>query len=88
MTTWIQHYWYGPLPAAEAALRSLGWSAPGEAPLPADPRVGGMVPPPGTPLQALDGDAMVVVVANAPLPLPAGLSADRPELGARLLGQF
>ena len=88
MPEWIQHYWYGPLPAAEAALRALGWHAPGEDAVGLDPRVGGMVPPPGTPLFALDGDAMMSVAASEALPVPPGLSDDRPQLGARLLGSF
>jgi len=89
MGEWVQHFWCGPQPAAEAALRALGWHAPGEEPAVAlDPRVGGMVPPPGTGLGALDGDAMVAVVATEALPVPPGLSADRPLLGARLIGTF
>jgi len=88
MPDWTQHYWYGPMPAAEAALRSFGWTAPGEPTQPLDPRIGGMVPPPGVPVFALDGDAMIAIVASEALPVPAGLSADRPELGARLLGSF
>lgn len=88
MSEWVQHFWYGPTTAAEAALRALGWHAPGEAPGALDPRIGGLVPPPGVPLFALDGDAMVAVVASEPLPVPPGLSADRPQLGARLIGSF
>jgi hypothetical protein len=88
MTHWVQHFWYGPVPAAEAALRALGWHAPDEAPRPMDPRIGGMVPPPGTALFTLDGDAMLAIVARETLPVPEGLSADRPQLGARLLGSF
>ena len=88
MSEWTQHFWYGPMPAAEAALRSLGWYAPGETPVPLDPRVGGLVPPPGMALFALDGDVMVAVVANQPLPVPPGLAANRPQLGARLIGSF
>jgi len=88
MSQWIQHFWYGPPSAAEAALRALGWHAPGEQPGTLDARIGGLIPPPGTALFALDGDAMVAVIANAPLPVPPGLSANRPELGARLIGSF
>jgi len=88
MSEWTQHFWYGPIPAAEAALRGLGWYGPGEAPLPADPRIGGLIPPPGVAIFALDGDAMVAVIASESLPVPPGLSDDRPQLGARLIGSF
>jgi len=87
--SWVQHFWYGPQADAEAALRALGWHAPGEQPAAqVDPRVGGMVPPPGTGLGALDGDAIVAVIATEALPVPPGLSADRPQLGAGLIGTF
>lgn len=88
MSEWTQQFWYGPMIAAEAALRSLGWHAPGEMPVSLDPRVGGLIPPPGMALVALDGDVMVAVIANEALPVPPGLSADRPQLGARLIGSF
>lgn len=88
MSEWTQHFWYGPTNAAEAALRALGWRPPGETPVALDPRIGGLMPPPGMPVFALDGDAMIAVIATEPLPLPPGLSADRPQLGARLIGSF
>lgn len=88
MSEWTQHFWYGPVPAAEAALRSLGWHGPGETPVALDTRIGGLVPPPGVALFALDGDAMVAVIASEVLPVPPGLSANRPQLGARLIGSF
>jgi hypothetical protein len=89
MTEWILCRWHGTPAALTDALRGLGWCGPGEQPAaPVDPRIGGFLPPPGAPPRELDGVAYGAVVANAPLPIPPGLSETGPELSAALLGSF
>jgi hypothetical protein len=89
MTEWSLCRWHGPPAALEAALRQLGWHGPAEESGSAlDPRVGGFIPPAGEATRTLDGLAYAIVVANAPLPVPAGLGATGPQLSAALLGSF
>ena len=88
MPSWTLHCWHGPPDTVAAAMRALGWHAPGEhAPQP-DPRVGGFLPAAGQPLRVLDGTAYAAVVATEPLPLPDGLDVTGAELSTALLGTF
>ncbi|NKE48414.1 hypothetical protein HB662_26815 [Roseomonas frigidaquae] len=89
MTDWTMIYWQGTPEAATAALRELGWHAPGEAPAgAADPRIGGFVPAAGTPPQTFDGVAYVAVAAQGEIALPPGLAPAGPQLARALLGSF
>lgn len=89
MTEWTLCRWHGPPATLEAALRELGWHGPGETPgMPADPRLGGMLPAPGQAPRELDGIAYAAIAARGPLPLPPGLAETGPDLSAALLGSF
>ncbi|MBU8538752.1 hypothetical protein [Falsiroseomonas tokyonensis] len=89
MTEWTMFCWQGPPEASMAALRSLGWHGPEEAPAEAaDPRIGGFIPAAGTAPQTFDGIAYVAVAANAEIATPPGLAPAGPELFRALLGGF
>lgn len=82
----IRHDWRGPAADVEAALRSLGWTAPGEEPGALDPRVGVMLPAPGTALVVKDGEGYAAFLASEVIAPPADVLTDRPELSVALLG--
>ena len=89
MTSWTMLAWHGPPAVVEAALRALGWHAPGEEP-PAGPPpgIGGVLPAPGTPVVVLDGTAHLAVVTRTPLADPPGLLPTDPADATALLGSF
>ncbi|WP_270933443.1 hypothetical protein [Falsiroseomonas oryzae] len=89
MTDWTLCRWHGPPEAVAAALRTLGWNGPEDAPGAAiDPRVGGFIPPAGEAPREVDGVAYAALVAREALPLPAGLAETPAELSATLIGSF
>jgi hypothetical protein len=88
VSEWTLCRWHGAPPTLAAALEALGWHGPGGVPGPADPRIGGFLPPPGEPPRELDGVAYAAIVASEPLPLPAGLAETGPDLSAALIGTF
>jgi hypothetical protein len=71
MTEWIEHRWYGPAAAVEAARAAL----------PADTAIiGALIPPIGMALRVLDGEAAISFAARERMTVPAGLKDDKPEL--------
>lgn len=72
----FEHRWYG-LPAVIEATRAA---------LATDPRVGSIVPAPGTPIRVLDGASALSFSATEAFPLPAGLLNDKPQTIAAIHG--
>jgi hypothetical protein len=77
MTEWVDHRWYGPAAQVELARSAL----------PSDTAIiGALIPPIGTPLRVLDGDAAISFAAREVISLPDGLKDDKPELITALHG--
>lgn len=71
MTEWIEHRWYGPAAAVEVARAAL----------PKDTAIiGALIPPIGTPLRVLDGEAAISFAARSRITVPVGLRDDKPQL--------
>ena len=89
MSDWTLCRWHGAPATLEAALRDLGWFAPGESPPGAvDEGIGGFIPPAGEAPRMVDGIAYAAIVVRDALPTPAGLSETPADLSLSLLGSF